>query len=717
MPIGAEDFVRAMEAVARELLGEPQQIIRSKREWRYGSRGSFCVNLEKGLWSDFETGEGGGVVTLVMRERRCERPEAILWLQQGGYLDNSSTPPLPQKSAAKLGTEVCSYRYTDEHGAHLFDVVRFDPKEFRQRAADGTWKMTGVRRVPYRLPNIISAVKASQTVFIAEGEKGVEALERLGVTATCSPGGAGKWREEYNEYFRGARVVILPDNDPQSTGKDGTPRWHPDGRPVRPGQDHADDVAGHLRPLTADVRILSLPGLPLKGDVYDWIAAGGTREALEALLSSPTAEEDPPFDLPEDDRTITVTGNVVQLPKRKRDDPSNWRMRWARGSSGAPYMSVENAVMSLHNHDQLRGIFKFDEMEQAPVLVGALPGCKEDKPLPRLLRDVDTIILQEFLQADGLSRIGQDTVYSAMNRVADEARYHPLRDWLDSLEWDGEKRVYGWLGRYAGVEGSEYSDAIGQMFLIGMVARAFDPGCQMDYALVLEGVRQGERKSTLCRILGGQWFSDSLPDLSGDAVRTSMHLRGKWLIEISELSSFGAAENERVKAFITQRVERYIPKYGRREVVEQRQCVFIATTNETTYLKDATGARRYWPARITHIDTDALAADREQLFAEALHLYRSGATWHPDAAFEQQHIKPEQAARYEEDAWVDAIADWGRQNVIFDATLLDIARGALNMETQRLSYHDQRRIRRCLLQLGWNQEPGRKNGRRYHRPA
>ena len=152
-------------------------------------------------------------------------------------------------------------------------------------------------------------------------------------------------------------------------------------------------------------------------------------------------------------------------------------------------------------------------------------------------------------------------------------------------------------------------------------------------------------------------------------------------------------------------------------MVEQRQCVFIATTNETTYLKDATGARRYWPARITHIDTDALAADREQLFAEALHLYRSGATWHPDAAFEQQHIKPEQAARYEEDAWVDAIADWGRQNVIFDATLLDIARGALNMETQRLSYHDQRRIRRCLLQLGWNQEPGRKNGRRYRRPA
>lgn len=178
----------------------------------------------------------------------------------------------------------------------------------------------------------------------------------------------------------------------------------------------------------------------------------------------------------------------------------------------------------------------------------------------------------------------------------------------------------------------------------------------------------------------------------------SQHLRGKWLIEIAEMSAMSRAENAALKAFVTRSVERYRPPYGRLEVVEPRQCVFVGTTNKSTYLHDETGGRRFWPVKVGEIDVDALARDRDQLFAEALIEYRDGAKWWPDREFERRHIAAEQEDQFEGDPWEDAIHSYlaGRVRV----TISEVAHGALDMKTDRIGTADQRRISSVLTKEG-----------------
>ena len=203
--------------------------------------------------------------------------------------------------------------------------------------------------------------------------------------------------------------------------------------------------------------------------------------------------------------------------------------------------------------------------------------------------------------------------------------------YLDSLKWDGRPRLDKMLHAYFGAKDTEYSSRVGAMFLIAMVARIRRPGCKADYAHLRGAAGQGEIQA-LRHIGDGRWFSDRLPDLhSKDA---SVHLRGKWLVEVAELDKMNRAETNTLKAFITTQVEDYRPPYGRYGVKEPRQCLFVGTTNDSEYLRDETGARRFWPVLCGVLDPDGLARDRDMLFAEAVERFNKGEKWWPDAEFE-----------------------------------------------------------------------------------
>jgi hypothetical protein len=252
--------------VARQLWGEPSQSKGDKWRWG-GDYDAKTLNLQNLKWYDHGEKTGGGYASLYK-------------LVHGRYPNGGAN--------GSTNNIVNIYDYRDEQSGLLFQVLRLLGHKFFQRRPDGNggWinKITGIRRVLYKLPELLAAA-ADSIVFVCEGEKDVDALRALGLVATTNPGGAGKWREAFNECLRGRHVVVLPDNDPQATDKDGKPKFHADGRPVLPGQDHAAEVASNLHGIAASVKVLMLPDLPEKGDVSDWLANGGTADELQGSLA------------------------------------------------------------------------------------------------------------------------------------------------------------------------------------------------------------------------------------------------------------------------------------------------------------------------------------------------------------------------------------------------------------------------------------------------
>jgi predicted P-loop ATPase len=319
---------------------------------------------------------------------------------------------------------------------------------------------------------------------------------------------------------------------------------------------------------------------------------------------------------------------------------------------------VENVATALAMVPALVGCFAYDEFSLTLMLLKPLPGGPSFNE-PRAATDADITQLQRHLQRHcGMSRVGRDACQRGAESVGHANGYHPIRRYLETLQWDGMPRLDTWLCTCFGAPDDEYTRLVGRMWPIAMVARVYEPGCQCDYMPVLEG-KQGLMKSTALRMLAGDaWFSDQPLDLKNDLRAANQHLPGNWIIEIGELQSFKGTTLETIKTFITQRVSRYLRRHAHNESREPRQCLFVGTTNESVYLYDATGNRRFWPVLVTVIDLAAIRAIRDQLFAEAIDRYRTGEHWWPDRETEERLFKPEQDARHDDDSWTQFIVPY-----------------------------------------------------------
>jgi hypothetical protein len=278
------DFPPLMSPVAARLLGEPNaKMSKYPHDVRFGSHGSISVNYEKGTFYDFEANTGGGVLHLIMDKTGRSYSEAIWWLRQEGLLSPNNRSalaprvgPMESKPIANASERIVdSYQYHDCHGALLFEVVRYEPKGFRQRrpGPGGKWigNLEGVTRVLYRLPQVLEAVRQGRTIYVCEGEKDADSICELSLEATTNPGGARKWSSSYSETLRDADVVLLPHNDD-------------------PGRAHAEAVARALKGVARRVRVLDIasvwPACPHKGDISDWLESGHSRPEFDALVSA-----------------------------------------------------------------------------------------------------------------------------------------------------------------------------------------------------------------------------------------------------------------------------------------------------------------------------------------------------------------------------------------------------------------------------------------------
>ncbi len=322
-----------------------------------------------------------------------------------------------------------------------------------------------------------------------------------------------------------------------------------------------------------------------------------------------------------------------------------WLQELKLGIGGRPKSIFGNALKALEHAPVWQGVFRFDIFGSQIVLQSApyWDGVASFRPRPFDSREVNYVL--EWLHDHDIDVQAHDAL-RAVEHVAFKNSFHPVREFLNNLVWDGERRLDHWLVHYLGVEPSEYHRRVGRILLISSVARIQKPGCKVDTIVCLEG-EQGSGKSRAVRALYAPWFTDRVsPIQTKDAAH---ELLGMWGIEMAELAVLNSARVEDAKAFLTRQSDRYRKPYGRSVEDHPRQCVIICTTNENQYLRDATGNRRFLPVSCGTIAIEELEANRDQLFAEAVAAYRNGEPWWLNGQDSTSLAQPMQVKRIRED--------------------------------------------------------------------
>lgn len=383
-----------------------------------------------------------------------------------------------------------------------------------------------------------------------------------------------------------------------------------------------------------------------------------------------------------------------------------------------PIGCLENVVTILQRDDAWRGVLAYNEFTNA--LEKKIPPPFDGGAIGDWL-DSDDIELRLWLSQKYDLRATERDVAAAVCAIGNRAKFHPVREYVESASWDGKPRVATWLQHYLGarvptddrdLRSERYYELAGRWWLISAIARIYRPGCQADHVLLLEG-QQGAGKSTTLRMLFGEWFSDT-PIRIGDKDSYGA-LRGVWGYELAELDAFNRAESSASKAFFSAVKDKYRPPYGHRDILAARQNVFAGTTNHDQYLRDSTGNRRYWPVRCGEIrlrGPESIEADVDQLWAEALTLYNEGQVWYPTDPEDVRIFGEQQAERELGDVYEDLIyrGTLNRDEISMSEIFSDI----LDIEPAKMTRAEQIRVGECMKRLKWQKKRlGRADGRSY----
>lgn len=423
---------------------------------------------------------------------------------------------------------------------------------------------------------------------------------------------------------------------------------------------------------------------------------------------------------------IAETPTTPKEPGRKRSalkladggpTEADWQARLICNQNGSPKPILANAITALRSAPEWAGVLGFNLFSLGTVALKPAPwatsaSCAE-------WTDHEDRLAADWLQHQGVF-VSVEITAQAVQTVAKDRAFHPVREYLDGLQWDGVQRLSTWISEYLGAEANDYTAAVGARWLISSVARIYQPGAKVDCCLILEGP-QGLKKSTALKTIAEPWFSDEIAELgSKDA---AMQTRGVWVIEIAELESMNRSEVGKVKAFMSRATDRFRPPYGKRLVESPRQCVFAGSVNHAAYLRDETGGRRFWPVACTNIQIDELKRDRDQLWAEAVSQYRAGVPWWLDTRALNRAAEQEQSDRYEGDPWDELIAPWlespsERRDTTGcliepftsnaeSVTVADVLTHCIGKRRDLWSQSDKIRVARSLRSLGWERYKAR----------
>lgn len=628
----------------------------------------------------------------------------------------------PRMHHQSFGLPVQYWVYKDDVGPFQIKA-RYEPAGGRKQIVpwtwhegDRRWRAKGIAkpRPLYGLEHL--AARATHPVLITEGEKACEAARELAPRYVCVTwdGGVQSVAQAHWKALQGRDVLIWPDADVAGVnavagifealrGIASRIRWiDPDGLPE--SHDAADLVKegwNKLRFLEwAKPRLKDNPPLlldvpretvvPTAPEVAPEIAPVGEVTALEgdercdsstdAVQQFHEYEEvnpgDPAVSYPEleaetaPEKKIVTRGKprddaeqstVVAIDEKPAIAPSRYALWTQYGldckRNGEPYNNLDNAVRVLELDPVWRGAIWADTFHRKMMRL-----C--DNELGRRpWEDEDTYNLHLYLQREiGLSEISQTTVLQAAKTVASRDKRNELTSWLDSLVWDGQERLRYLLCDGFGTLQNDYTMAVSRCWLVSLVARAYHPGCKVDTVPILEGA-QGAFKGTALEVLGYPWYAECHEKVTDKDFYQV--IQGVWIVEISEMHSFSKQDIRKIKGVISCRSDRFRASYAHFVSDNPRQGVLSGTTNTDTWNEDETGARRFWPITCNDVDIEWIRTNRDQLFAEAVALYKlvpleatalqrltAGAAWWD---VPKDLATQEQEARRMPDSWHEKI--------------------------------------------------------------